>query len=428
MAADKPLRIFFSAGEPSGDLHGANLIRQLHQCAPHVEAMGYGGPLMEAAGCRLHADLTALAVMWFLRAVANLHKFWSLVRRADRYFRYERPDAVVLIDYPGFNWWIARRAKAYGIPVFYYVPPQIWAWARWRVKKMRRLADHVLCALPFEEAWFRQHGCNAHFVGHPLFDEVRRQPLDQEFLEQYGGADRPLVAVLPGSRIQEVKQNLPTLLKAAALVRAAMPNVRLAIAAYRAPQAELARRAVAASGLPVEVHVGRTAELIHLATCCMAVSGSVSLELLYHTKPTVILYRVSRLAYCVQRFFRKVKYITLVNLLAADDPLAEDVASLDREPDVASGGLFPEYLTYQDKAPEIAAHIIEWLADGQSRRSRRAALAELKARVAHGGASRQAAQYLLDTLAARAPVPAPPHFGVDRLRVATESPGQGRLP
>ncbi len=144
--------------------------------------MGYGGPEMAAAGCTLHADLTVLAVMWFLRALLNLHKFLALASRADRYFRHERPDAVVLIDYPGFNWWIARRAKAHGIPVFYYCPPQIWAWGSWRIKKMRRSVDHVLCALPFEATWFRQQGCRATFVGHPFFDEVRRQALDESVI------------------------------------------------------------------------------------------------------------------------------------------------------------------------------------------------------------------------------------------------------
>ena len=131
----RPIRIFFSAGEPSGDLHAANLIGQLRRRCAAIEAVGYGGPRMAAAGCRLHADLTRLAVMWFARAVANLPTFWDLASRADRYFRHHRPDAVVLVDYPGFNWWIARRAKVHGIPVFYYTPPQIWAWATWRVEE-----------------------------------------------------------------------------------------------------------------------------------------------------------------------------------------------------------------------------------------------------------------------------------------------------
>ena len=238
----KPLTIFFSAGEPSGDLHGANLIRQLQARCPDFEAVGYGGPKMAAAGCQLHADLTALAVMWFARVLVNLHKFWDLASRADRYFRHHRPDAVVLIDYPGFNWWIARRAKAHGIPVFYYTPPQIWAWAQWRVKKMRRLVDHVLCSLPFEEAWFREHGCNATFVGHPFFDEVRRQPLDEQFIERHRGQPGPLVTILPGSRTQEVTHNLRWFLKAAALVRQRCPSVRFAVAAFKPHQAEIARQ------------------------------------------------------------------------------------------------------------------------------------------------------------------------------------------
>lgn len=409
MAASKPLRIFFSVGEPSGDLHGANLIRQLRQRYPSLEVVGYGGPLMEAAGCHLHADLTALAVMWLLRALVNLHKFWNLVGQADRYFRHYRPDAVVLIDYPGFNWWIARRARAHGIPVFYYVPPQIWAWARWRVKKMRCLANHVLCALPFEETWFREHGCNARFVGHPFFDEVRRQQFDADFLARFRQQRGPLVTILPGSRTQEVQQNLHDFLKAAAIVREAVPEVRLAVASFKPHQAEMARREVSASGLPVEVYVGKTPELIHLADCCMACSGSVSLELLYQTKPTVILYRISRLAYFVQGFFRKVKYITLVNLLAAEDPFTEDLTPFDSTQKGAEKVLFPEYLTSDDRSLQIATHLIEWLTHPETRQSQVAALAKLKATIAHGGASSQAAEYILRTLA-ECPTPIPrPH-------------------
>ncbi len=361
------LTVFFSVGEPSGDLHGANLIRQLRSRCEQFEAVGYGGPEMEAAGCRLHADLTALAVMWFARVLINLHKFWALLCNADHYFRTERPDAVVLIDYPGFNWWIARAAKRYGIPVFYYTPPQIWAWASWRVKKMRRFIDHVLCALPFEEAWFRDRGCNATFVGHPFFDEVRRQELDPAFMERFQGRKEPLVVILPGSRSQEVTNNLRWFLKAATQVRDAVPNVRLAIASFKPHQAEIARQMVAESGLAVEVCVGKTPELIRLADCCMAVSGSVSLELLYQAKPTVILYWIHRGAYFVQRFFRKVKYITLVNLLAADELYPKDVAPFDPSQPDAYKVLFPEYLTCEDKSQQIAAHVVEWITEPAQR-------------------------------------------------------------
>jgi len=411
VAAAKPLRVFFSAGEPSGDVHGANLIRQLAARCDRFEAVGYGGPEMAAAGCRLHAELTALAVMWFARALLNLHKFWDLLWRADRYFRDQRPDAVVLIDYPGFNWWIARRAKARGIPVFYYVPPQIWAWAQWRVGKMRRLVDHVLCALPFEARWLRQQGCNATFVGHPLFDEVRRQTLDEPFLERFRGQAGPLVAILPGSRTQEVTHNLPWFLKAAALVRAAVPGVRFAIAAFKPHQAEIARKQAAASGLAIEVYAGKTPELVRLADCCMAASGSVSLELLYATKPTVILYWISHLAYFVQGFFRKVKYITLVNLLSAEELFPKDLTPYDPGQEDAHRVLFPEYLTWEDKSAQIARHVVQWLTDAGKRERLVAKLARLKTEIGEGGASARAAEYLLHALAdgRTHPIPAP-HF------------------
>jgi lipid-A-disaccharide synthase len=410
VADDKPLKIFFSVGEPSGDVHAANLIRRLQARSDRLEAVGYGGPQMEAAGCRLHRDLTELAVMWFARALLHLDEFWSLAGRADRYFRHQRPDAVVLVDYPGFNWWIARRAKAHGIPVFYYVPPQIWAWAQWRVKKMRRLVDHALASLPFEEAWLRRHGCNATFVGHPFFDEVRRRELDAAFMRRVGGRPGPLVAILPGSRTQEVRHNLGDLLSAAAKVRQAVPNVRLAVAAFKPHQAEMVRREAAARKLDCEVHLGKTPELMRLADAAMAVSGSVSLELLYHTTPTVILYRLSPLAFRVQSWFRKVKYITLVNLLAADELFAKDLTPFDPAQEDADRVLFPEYLTSKDKSDQLAAHVTEWLTDRDARDRRVAQLAELKSRVAQPGAADRAAEYILNELAGRrCPVPRP-HF------------------
>lgn len=404
------MTIFFSVGEPSGDLHGANLIRELHSRRPDVRCVGYGGPVMEQAGCELHADLTALAVMWFLRVLLNFHKFLALVNRADRYFQRERPDAVVLVDYPGFNWWIARRAKRHGIPVFYYAPPQVWAWATWRVKKMRRFVDHVLCSLPFEESWFQERGCNATFVGHPYFDEVRSQQLDQQFVATMSQRPGPLVTILPGSRTQEVTANLRWFLQGARLVRARVPNARFAVAAFKPHQAQYAQELVAASGLPVEVFVKKTPELIHLATCCMACSGSVSLELLYQKKPTVILYWVTRFAYFVQGFFRRVKYITLVNLLNAKQVFPQKVTPYDPHEPGAERVLFPEYLTCEDKSAQLAAHVTRWLVDDAHREGLVAELAKLKARVAHGGASKSAAEYILSHLERRRTSLPRPHF------------------
>ena len=230
-------------------------------------------------------------------------------------------------------------------------------------------------------------------VGHPFFDELGRQPLDERFLAQQRGQPGPLVLILPGSRTQEVTHNLPWFLKAAAQVRRAVPAARFAVGAFREDQAALVRQMAgkSANGVPApfssaDVYVGKSPELMHLANCCMACSGSVSLELLHHATPTVILYWISRTAYFVQRFFLKAKYITLVNLLAGGGQGEE---------------IFPEYLTCEDRSAAIAGHVIEWLSDAGKRHARVAALERLRAEVAHSGAAAAAAAYVLKELGTR---------------------------
>ena len=213
-------------------MHAANLIHSLRDLFPKAEFDGFGGDKMAAAGANLRYPLVNLAIMWFLSVFMNLVTFIRLIFKADRYFRDEKPDAVILVDYPGLHWWIARRAKARGIPVFYFVPPQIWAWAGWRVRKVQKYFDQVLCSLPFEPAWYHARGVsNAVYVGHPYFDELKDRPLDQDFLaaqdNEAGGA---LVAILPGSRTQEVTRNLPTMVEAAVRLASQRPDVRFAVA------------------------------------------------------------------------------------------------------------------------------------------------------------------------------------------------------
>jgi lipid-A-disaccharide synthase len=389
------MHLFFSVGEPSGDLHAANLIAQFRRHKPALRASGLGGRKMGAAGCDLLHDMTDLAVMGIFPVLARLPAFFRLLALADRYLAEARPDAVVLIDYPGFNWHVARKAKARGIPVFYYGLPQMWAWAPWRVSKVRKYVDHALCKLPFEEKWFRERGCNATYVGHPYFDELRGQLLNAAFISEQSSRCGRLVTILPGSRTHEVKSNLPAFLGAAKTIVRAVSDVRFAVASYNDRQAKLARDMIAGSRLPIEVHVGRTAELIHLATCCLACSGSVSLELLYHAKPAVIHYKVSPLTAAIFRPFILVKYITLVNLLAA-----EELYPADRRPyDPALPGnervLFPEYPTYGDKSAELAGHCIQWLTDEPQRLELVARLKALRDQVAGDGASQRAASYIL---------------------------------
>jgi lipid-A-disaccharide synthase len=189
--------------------------------------------------------------------------------------------------------------------------------------------------------------------------------------------------------------------------------VRFAVAAFKEQHAQMAREAVAGSGLPIEIFVRRTRELIHLAECCMAVSGSVSLELLFEARPTVIQYWVTPLAFSIQRLFRNVKYITLVNLLTTDDPFAETTTAYDPDAAGAEAVLFPEYLTCEDKSPQIARHVVGWLTDADARRKLVARLAALRAQVGHGGACATAAQYILDELG-RQTVIARPHFFPER--------------
>ena len=389
------MKVFFSVGEPSGDLHGANLIHALRKQNSSWQFVGYGGPRMEAAGCRLHADLTQLAVMWILRVLLNIRTFLQLLKQAEEYFQTERPDLVILIDYPGFNWWIARKAKAVGIPVVYYGTPQLWAWAGWRVSKMRRFVDHALCKLPFEEKWFRDRGCHATFVGHPYFDELNSRCLDTEFLEKLQDSEKRLVTILPGSRDQEIKSNLPSFLRAAERLHRRVPNTRFAVAVYKESQLERVVGIVRQAQVAVDVYVKRTPELIHAAQCCLACSGSVSLELLYHTKPSAILYQISRIGYLIQWVFRKVRYITLVNLLTAEDPFAERSAGIyDPQDPRDQHVLMPEYLTYGDRSAELARHLEEWLTDEEKYSQAVKDLNSLRLLVAQGGASERAAEYI----------------------------------
>jgi lipid-A-disaccharide synthase len=376
------MRIFLCAGEPSGDLHGANLVRKLIERCPDVECVGFGGERMAAAGCRLLYPLTQLAVMWFLRAIIHSPVFLQLLSRADRYFRHQRPDAVVLIDFPGLNWWLARRAHFHGIPVFYFVPPQLWGWAGWRVRKMQRWVDHVLCALPFEEAWYRERGVPARYVGHPYFDELPQQRLETGFLAAQRQTPGPIVGLLPGSRTQEVHHNLETLIGAAERIYRARPDVRFLVACFQHGQQQHVDASLRKHRLPITTCVGRTPEIIHLARACVAVSGSVGLELLYHGTPTVVVYRITRTAMQVCRFLKTSRYISLVNLLA------------DRE-------LFPEFLSTRCEDEAVSGHILRWLNDQGAYANVCDELAALRARVAEPGACDRAAAHVLQTLRQR---------------------------
>lgn len=381
------MRIFFSVGEPSGDQHGAHLIEELKRRRGDLEFVGYGGPMMDRAGCRLHFELTQLAVMGFLRVVPLLWQFYQLVQQANRYFREQRPDAVVLIDFPGFNWWIARKAKRAGIPVFYYLPPQLWAWAPWRVKRMRKFVDHVLCGLPFEQKWYADRGVAAEFVGHPFFDEVADAKLDEDFIRPRQQPDRQHVAILPGSRNFEVHRNWPLMIAVIQRLHAAHPSARFFIACYKESHREYCANWINDRNLdlPIELHVGKTSEIIELADCCLMVSGSVSLELLARRTPAVVTYRLSRFLQAISGIMLRCKFISLPNLIA------------DRE-------VMPElfYAGRPDREIDWAFEIVNgWLSDSAAMKLKTAELARLSESVADTGATARTAEAILSNLPAQ---------------------------
>ncbi len=381
------MHLFVSAGEPSGDLHGANLIRALADRHPDLRVTGFGGARMAAAGAELLFPLADMAAMWFGRVLLKLPTYLKIARQAEVHIRSARPAAVVLIDCPGFNWAVAKRAHRAGVPVYYFVPPQLWAWAGWRVAKMRRWVRTVLTALPFEDGWYRDRGVDTHYIGHPYFDELAEHVLDREFVAAQRRAGGPVVALLPGSRNQEVAANFPMMLAAAAKVRAAVPAARFLVASFKDAQARTAREMLAGSGLPAEVHVGRTPEVIEAADACVAVSGSVGLELMCRLKPTVVVYKITPFARWVSSHFITCRYISLVNLLA------------DAE-------VIPEYLSTRDDSDAVAGHVANWLTNPAARQAVVGRLRELRARAAVPGACDRAADFLLSDLAARRRKPA----------------------
>lgn len=373
------MRVFLSAGEPSGDLHGSNFAEAVRSLQPDIELAGFGGDKMAAAGVDLHFPLANFSIMWLSRSIVRLPRYFRLLDEAERSFRRNRPDAVVLIDCPGFHWHLAKRAKNLGIPVYYFVPPQLWAWGGWRTRKMRKNFDTVLTALPFEDHWFRRKGINTHYIGHPYFDELDKQRPDPAFVRRQRQPGRPVVAMLPGSRNQEVTGNIPILRATAEKIHATRPDVRFLVASFNERQAATARQLLDGSNLPIEVHVGRTPEIIEAADVCTAVSGSVGLELMYRQKPSVIVYKYSRLARLVSKQFITCPYISLVNLLAEEE-------------------IFPEFLTYRDESGPIADRLLRWLNDPADYVATATKLAALRERVAFPGACRHAAEFVLDCI------------------------------
>ena len=383
-------RIFFSVGEPSGDQHAGRLIRHLTQNFPEIEACGFGGPAMAAAGCRLELDLTQHAVVGLLEVLPKLRDFFKFADQAETMFQSGQIDAVVLVDFPGFNWHIAKRARRYGIPVYYYCPPQLWAWGGWRVRKMKRLVDHVLTVLPIEQEYFSKHGIASTFVGHPFFDAVLDSQLDQQVLNRFkdhSAREQQLVAVLPGSRTHEVQRTWPIMLEAIRRLSHSHPTAKFLVAAYKDRHCLWCKQQLteADSNLPIEFYVDRTSEIIESARCAMMVSGSVSLELLARRTPASVTYRVGRLLYAFARLVVRLDSITLPNLMS------------DRK-------VFPEFVSVGSTAPAIDffyKSTAAYLEDDFYYQQTMQQMNSLCDQFAGGGATEKAATWIAEAVEAR---------------------------
>ena len=391
------MKIFFSVGEPSGDLHASNLIRQLRHHDPELETVGFGGPKMEAAGCRILFRMTELAIMFFGSAIRRLPQFIRLLRMAGRYLDENPVDGIVLIDFSGFNWWMAWQGKRRGIPVFYYGVPQMWAWAPWRIRKLKRRVDHVLCKLPFEETWFQERGVKAVYVGHPYFDELQQHRPDWDWIESIRSRRGPHLVLLPGSRHSEVERHAPVMLDSARWLRQTIPDLRVSFACYDQRHRQMIQSMLQNADDHVECHVGRTLDLMQTADACLACSGSASLELMYYHCPSVIIYRLSRVARSVMPWLIRCRFITLVNLIASDN-IAGPLWALCPADSCDPTPPMPEHVFTETEPERICGELRQWLSAPAKRAVAVERLKALAERFAHPGATQRAADHIMTAL------------------------------
>jgi lipid-A-disaccharide synthase len=369
--------VLLVAGEASGDMRGAELVAALRGLRPDLDVWGVGGARLRAAGMHILVDTAAVATMGFVETFGTLGRLLSAYRTLTRFLREQRPALLVLIDYPEFNLLLAKRAKALGIPVFYYIAPQVWAWRRGRVRTILRRVDQLGVVFPFEAPLYNNGRERAQFVGHPLLDVVRPSRSREETLARYGlDPGRPLLALLPGSRKKEIRHLLPPCLTAAQ---------RLAREGWQAVvvQAHTLRRADLAEVLGGEAPAVPVAEddaynVVHAADAVLVASGTATLETALLGRPMVIMYRVAPLTYALARLLvRGVDHIGMPNII-----LGRAVF-----PELIQGAVTPDNLVAAVR--DVAARRGELLA----------ALAELRRTLGEPGAAGRAARLALRLIA-----------------------------
>lgn len=387
--AERTPRLLIVAGEASGDLYGGLLLRALTRAPDEpLSVAGIGGPAMRAAGLAPLADAGALGVTGFLEVAARFGVIWRAYRRAAAALEDPRlrPDLAVLIDYPDFNLRLAARARRAGVPVLYFVSPQVWAWRRGRLKRMASIIDRMLVILPFEEAFYRQAGVPVEFVGHPLLDLVATGRSRRQELSRLGLApDRPTVAIVPGSRRNEIRAHLPPMLGAARRLSEEFRDLQFLIPLAPTVPAEEMRRLVASlpgpRPAPVLVAEDRY-DAVAAAAAAVVASGTASLETALLGVPMVIVYRMSAFTYALARLATDLPHIGMPNL-------------------IAGRRVAPELVQGACSAEGIARELRILLTDPAAAERMRSGLAEVRGRLGAPGAIDRVARVAWDMIRAR---------------------------
>ena len=376
------MKLLLSCGEASGDLYGGALTRELRSLDPAVSVAGLGGPQLAAAGGTLIDDYRELAVTGLTEWIGKLPRYLAAMKKLVAFAQAERPDALVAIDFPDFNFRLARRVKRLGIPVIYYISPQIWAWRPKRLQTIRQIADRVLVIFPFEEDVYRKGGVPVEFVGHPLVDLSTPSAPRDRFLPAHGlSASAPTVAILPGSRPNEVERILPDLVAAAARIRAAVPDVQFLIA--RAPHLEDRLFDVVRSmDLPAAIVEGDTDAVLASADVALTASGTATVQTALHDTPMVIVYRLSPMTYRIGRRLVTLDTIGMVNLIAGRK-------------------IVPEFVQDAFTPDAVAREAVAMLTDRDRAATIRAGLARVRQQLGGSGASRRAAEAILRAVSRR---------------------------
>ena len=311
------LKIFFSAGEASGDVHGASLAREIKKIAPETEIIGFGGNLMAESGVKLVRNYKDYNVMGVVEVLKNLRRILKLLEDLTEIIRAEKPDLLVLIDYPDFNWRLAKKIKKFGVKILSYVPPSAWAWRKGRAKDCAAVADVFIAIFPFELPIYQVAGAKIYFLGNPLVDSVKSSLSKEESRKFFGLTDEKVILLMPGSRKQEIKLLLPEMLAATKIL--ADKNIKFFL-----PVADNVEKLINVEGYDVKlVNSARRYDLMSIADAAIATSGTVVLEAALLNLPCVVLYKMAPLNFLIGKLLVDIKYFSLPNILADEEILPE---------------------------------------------------------------------------------------------------------